>query len=83
MRKMKRDSRSRSSFVVDKKLSLGELGRQEKTINNCFLEAETAQSKEQKERVYRATRGDYATVEGKARRAQREECSGTKKTSPR
>ena len=29
-------------------------------------EAETAQSKEPKKRVYRATRGDYATVEGRA-----------------
>ena len=43
------------------------MGRQVKTVKNCFKEAETAQSKESKERVYRATRDDYATVVGNLR----------------
>ena len=40
------------------------LGRQGKTVDNCFSEAETAQSKELAARAGRATYSDYATVVG-------------------
>ena len=40
------------------------LGRRGKTVNNCFSEAETAQSKELAARAGRATYSDYATVVG-------------------
>ena len=39
-------------------------GSKTKTIEYRFWRSETAQSKELKERVYRATRNDYATVVG-------------------
>ena len=38
------------------------LGSEAKTTECCFCRSETAQSKELKERVYRATSNDYATV---------------------
>ena len=38
------------------------LGSKAKTTKCCFCRSETAQSKELKERVYRATSNDYATV---------------------
>ena len=40
------------------------MGSKAKTIKYCFCRSETAQSKAVKERVYRATRSAYATVEG-------------------